>query len=176
MQAVARPAATILQSNRLLHSHMGQRSMRAPAFAVQAPSTEQGAYAQQAYARQPATDQETYFGTGYQVYKGSSAVQFKPICPSFTPHSGSANGYVLDRKGVMFLELATGSNRQYDWQNRVSFALSATEMSSLFLVNGALTADGGKGIQLYHDPNMGSNEQGQVSTCMLACKLWNAPS
>lgn len=129
----------------------------------------------------PLFEVDTWLGTGFDVYKGRSAVQFKPIVASFKE---SAPGtYVLDRKGVLLLECANSvGNRQYDWQTKVSFALSVTEMAELFLVPDAIAA----GVSMFHDPNMNSNAQGQVrghtrasavlccSCCVLAPPAANA--
>jgi hypothetical protein len=98
------------------------------------------------------------FGAGYNVYKGKSSVQFKPIRTAFkTLESG---GRVLDRNGVLLLEFANSiGERQYDWQNKITFALSVTEMAQIFLMPGGLQ---GNGVQCYHDPNMKTGQQGQV--------------
>ena len=104
-----------------------------------------------------------------------AAVQFKPIPATLRQHESGA--HVLDRAGKLLLEFANSTGaRSYDWQGKITFALSVTEMASVFLVPGAL--GGAKGVQLLHDPNMQSDFQGQVLhrcacspplSCMSAC-------
>lgn len=43
------------------------------------------------------------FGAGYELYKGKSAIQFKPLSPIIGRKGGSL---VLERKGVLLLEAA----------------------------------------------------------------------
>ena len=86
-------------------------------------------------------------------------MQLRPIVPSYQQTAGNGAN-VLQRQGVLLLEVANASGtRQYDWANKIMFALSVTEMADLFLVPGALQ---GKGVSLFHDPNMLSGSQGQV--------------
>ena len=106
----------------------------------------------------PALGVETWLGTGYEIYKRGGALQLKPIVPKFQQ---SASGtHVLQRKGVLLLEMAAATGtRQYDWANKVAFALSVTEMADLFLVPGSLQ---GKGVNMLHDPGMQKGNQGEV--------------
>jgi Whirly transcription factor len=136
---------------------LGATRFQAGSFSSQAPAYAAPASSQSAHAEAPVFGAETWLGCGYEVYKSRAAVQFKPIVASF--QNNGPGTHLLDRKGVMLMEFANAAGaRTYDWQDKISFALSVTEMAELFLVDGTLQ----KGVSLYHDPNMQSSSQGQV--------------
>jgi Whirly transcription factor len=124
-------------------------------------STRSFAYAAPQQATTPSQNGSSVYGVVYEVYKGKSAVQFKPIKATLGP---SANGQTMvKKKGALLLELANAyGQRQYSWDQKVTFALSVTEMSQLFLT-GSILQNGR--VELMHDPSMRSGAQGQVSSC-----------
>eukprot|EP00892_Ulva_mutabilis_P009952 jgi/Ulvmu1/7329/UM035_0118.1 len=102
------------------------------------------------------------YNVQYDVYKGRSAIQFKPIMPTFgRAQDGNTE---LKRRGCMLLELANSDGkRSYAWGEKITFAMSVTEMSQTFLSNVVLS---GQGVDLFHDPGMGSAQQGQIKKSM----------
>jgi Whirly transcription factor len=104
---------------------------------------------------------EPVFNIGYDVYKGSGALQARPIFPLLERSTTQSGREItkLQRKGVLLFEAASGSNRTYDWSSKIRLAIDVTEMSRIFLSN-ELTKD--RAIQIVHDPNMQSANQGQV--------------
>lgn len=90
----------------------------------------------------------------YTVYKQKSALAVKPIPPTFK----TSDGYkTVAREGSIFFEMAPAvGNRQYDWNSKVTFSLNPTECGVL------LAADKNEQLLFTHDPNMGSQDAGQV--------------
>lgn len=90
----------------------------------------------------------------YSIYKQKSALAVKPIPPTFK----TAGGYkTVAREGALYFEMAPAvGNRQYDWNAKVTFSLSPTECGTL------LAADKNEQLLFTHDPNMGSQDAGQV--------------
>jgi hypothetical protein len=90
------------------------------------------------------------------VYKGKAAAQFRCIAPTVKV----AGAVEITKKGCMIVDVALAAgSRTYDWANKISFALSVTELSQLFLANTLLS---GGNVNLFHDPNMMKQTQGQV--------------
>ncbi|EFJ52446.1 hypothetical protein VOLCADRAFT_86539 [Volvox carteri f. nagariensis] len=96
----------------------------------------------------------------FHIYKTRAAMAVRLLPPSFT----TENGYkTLERDGVMLLEFANanpgqpsgtapaagGINRTYNWSNKISFALSPSELGTM-LAGDAIASD--KGLVMYHDP------------------------
>lgn len=107
--------------------------------------------------RQPQVPGPVY-GVQYDVYKGKAAVQFKPI--KATVEASQSGSLEVKRKGVLLMEFANATGqRQYDWGNKIYFALSVTEMSQVFLTN---TIYSNTTVELFHDPSMRGEAQGQV--------------
>lgn len=151
------------------------RATQPPLGTHQARTGNVRAYA--AMADAPASGREQWLGTGFEVYKGKAAAQFKPIAATF--RENGPGSHVLERQGVLFLEFANSvGTRSYDWQNKITFALSVSEMASIFMVPGALST---KGVSCFHDPGMQTDTQGQVRTrpCLrhvcLAWRRWACP-
>ena len=94
----------------------------------------------------------------YVVYKGKAALSFKPIPPTFTQKGSSK---IVSRFGGMLLEFAPSVGlRQYDWTKKAAFLLEPTECGAIIgfdMYTKTSTVD------LFHDPNMGNNNAGQVS-------------
>lgn len=114
----------------------------------------------------PAKPRATVYNVQYDIYKGRSAIQFKPIMPTYRK---AADGNLeLSRRGCLLLELANSNGkRSYSWSEKITFAMSITELSQLFLTSAVLS---GQVVDLFHDPGMGSSTQGQVlSPCPAVC-------
>lgn len=104
--------------------------------------------------------------TQYSIYKGKAAVTFKTIQPTFRQNvSGPYINYTVDREGVVLMEFASvipssGPGQQlarnYDWTNKLAFALKPLELAQLTDVDNL--PDVSKGIDIYHDPNKGNND------------------
>lgn len=84
----------------------------------------------------------------YSIYKGKAALSVKPIPPT-VQHRGQAT--VLVKEGALLFEIApAGANpREYDWSKKQFFALTLAEMGDLIVM------DKLKGIEFFHDPNLG---------------------
>ncbi|KAK9820828.1 hypothetical protein WJX74_010313 [Apatococcus lobatus] len=99
--------------------------------------------------------------SAYQLYKGKAAASFKVIRPQW--QSLPDGSYTISRAGTLLVEVApaqqgTGTRpgeRRYEWDSKVTFALSASEL-------GEMIASQGRGIQpIFHDPGMNTGAQGQ---------------
>lgn len=107
----------------------------------------------------PTWSSESKAGSGgafsdYSVYKQKAAFSLKVIPPTFKT-SGSYKR--MSREGVLLFELAPAvGNRQYDWNAKLTFSLNPTECG------GFLVADKNEQLLFTHDPNMGSEDAGQV--------------
>lgn len=87
---------------------------------------------------------------GYNVYKGKAALSVKPIPAKFTT---SPQGYrSVEREGSLFVEIAPVGSvpREYDWSQKITFALNATECGELLV-----TQDFSKALEFVHDPGAG---------------------
>ena len=93
----------------------------------------------------------------YGVYKTKGAMKVKAVRATF---ERDANGRrVMKRAGGVLLELANATApRQYDWGNKGSFMLSATEAAELVdrMASHAPCA-------FFHDPGAGSANRGAVN-------------
>ena len=95
----------------------------------------------------------------FSVYKGTSgkfgALQFKLL-----PSTGE-----IDNVGVVFVEAcsSTGPN-QYDWANKIIFALSPVDTGKM--LHFMVTAEANGSLSLVHDPNMKGENQGKVVKTM----------
>jgi hypothetical protein len=100
----------------------------------------------------------------YNIYKGKGAVCVKPILPTFSAVVTNTNTNppskfrTVTREGTILFEFAPpGSQmREYDWTKKSTFALDATECG------GILVMDNTVGKDFFHDPNLGSNDKGNV--------------
>eukprot|EP01039_Chlorochromonas_danica_P006534 gene6532-7207_t len=93
---------------------------------------------------------------GYCVYKGKAALSVKPIPAKFAT---SPQGFrSVDREGSLFLEIApVGSTpREYDWSQKITFALNATECGDLLVAQ-----DFSKFLEFIHDPGAGGAVAGK---------------
>jgi len=123
----------------------------------------------------------------YKVFKGMGgghgAVNFSLSAPhfyrgtekNFTGYDGENKQAIYDgkdgwklRDGCVFVEMApTIGKNVYDWDNKITFALSVNDMSQLLL--GLRTGDE---VKLMHDPGAGTDNKGQVSKYM----TFNSPN
>ncbi|KAG2500995.1 hypothetical protein HYH03_000817 [Edaphochlamys debaryana] len=110
-----------------------------------------------AQAPAPAASGTPRFVPNWSIYKTKSAMAVRLIPPTFVASPNGSYQFV-DRDGTMLLEFANanssgpvspGANRTYNWGNKVTFALSATELGNI------LASDLGaskEGLTLFHDP------------------------
>lgn len=82
----------------------------------------------------------------------------KLIRPTWV-RSGSGNGISIQRDGTLLLEFATAkAEREYDWDRKETFALSAVECAEI------LEAAEAKGeVSFFHDPHKMGRQEGQVT-------------
>ncbi len=101
----------------------------------------------------------------YKIYKGKNAkfgaIQFalKPFSPgSYSPaETGGKDG--SPDEGCVFVDIANATAADvYDWANKMVIALSVTDLGKILF---ALRT--GSEAKIFHDPKMGSEQQGQVS-------------
>jgi len=126
-------------------------------------STTPRAYQDDATGVTPAANSKAY--AKFSVYKGKAAMQMSLIGPTWrTTASGSV---YIEREGVIFMEFASVAGggaggqgfgeRLYDWSSKVVFALKPTEAG--YLLDKDLTM---KGFELFHDPDKGRENEGQM--------------
>jgi hypothetical protein len=103
-----------------------------------------------------AAGSDTRTFTSYVVYKGKGAMGLKVIPPTFS--SSGVKARSVSRTGAILLEFAPvgASPREYDWTKKATFSLSPTECGEI------LAMDIAKGVDFFHDPNMGESEAGKV--------------
>ena len=95
--------------------------------------------------------------TKFNVYKGGAALSMLPISP--TLNRLASGDYAVERNGVMLLEFANSTGeRSYNWAQKKTFALSATEMGELIAQPGL-----GQQVQFYHEP-LGGQQGGGGKT------------
>ncbi|KAL3152070.1 hypothetical protein ABBQ32_001178 [Trebouxia sp. C0010 RCD-2024] len=115
----------------------------------------------QAYPEPAAVPRSNRVYTNYAVYKGSAALNFKVIKPSWEYRADGA--LALKDAGVALLEFAPAQQgsgtapgeRRYDWENKSNIALSSAELGDLIDI-----ISGGPGKMIYHDPNKGRAGEG----------------
>ncbi|GAB4819044.1 hypothetical protein N2152v2_006090 [Parachlorella kessleri] len=96
--------------------------------------------------------------TDFTVYKGKGAVSLKVIKPTWVK-SGTGSSISVGREGTVLLEFANSQGeKNYDWENKGTFALSALECAEVLEA-----LESGRDRSFYHDPSKGSNDEGQVS-------------
>ncbi|GBF95771.1 hypothetical protein Rsub_08207 [Raphidocelis subcapitata] len=143
-------------------------AVRPAAPAPQRPSAPQRHYAD--YASTRAVAEGTYDAAAIEsaapsrvfvdwtVYKTKGAMTVKFIKPTWTPANGQGGGFVVDRQGKLLLEFAASTGeRSYGWDQKVSMAMSATELGQIF-------SDPSQEHSFFHDPNMmDASAKGTVS-------------
>ncbi len=101
---------------------------------------------------------------GYNVYKGKAALQFSPVKAQFAPFTDRQGQAALrlERKGSILCQFAPAAGeRQYDWEKKQTFALSADELGSLLAMDAFKDE-----VSFFHDPNMGGQGQGLVQKAL----------
>lgn len=89
-------------------------------------------------------------------YKKSAALRIGMIPPKIE----MKGEYENTNPGTVLIEIAQSSgDRSYDWENKIIFALNDGETGEVF----AEYIDKGEKIQAYHDPNKGTNKEGETS-------------
>jgi len=71
------------------------------------------------------TQNKTYPGS-YSIYKKSAAAQFT-LMPPKTDENGR-----ISKNGAVLLEVATGSDRKYDWSEKISLAIGMQDLCLWF--------------------------------------------
>ena len=93
----------------------------------------------------------------YGVYKTKGALKVKCVKAQFERDAGGRS--VLKRAGGILFELANATApRQYDWGNKSSFMLSATEAAEL-----ADRMAANSGCSFFHDPGAGTSARGATN-------------
>jgi hypothetical protein len=93
----------------------------------------------------------------YGVYKTKGALKLKAVRATF--ESDASGRRIMKRAGGVLLELANATApRQYDWGNKGSFMLSATEAAEL-----ADRMASNAPCSFFHDPGAGGANRGNVS-------------
>ena len=94
----------------------------------------------------------------YTVYKGKGAMSLKVIKPTWE-RVPTGSGIKISRDGVLLLEFALSrGDRDYDWENKENFALSALECAEILESVEANTEK-----SFFHDPNKFSAGEGSVT-------------
>jgi hypothetical protein len=71
--------------------------------------------------------------TSYNIYKGKAAMAVKPIPPTLSIIKEGSR--TVSRPGAMLFELAPAiGSREYDWRNKITFALGVTGVQILFII------------------------------------------
>ncbi|MHA1290606.1 MAG: hypothetical protein ACTSPB_24745 [Candidatus Thorarchaeota archaeon] len=91
----------------------------------------------------------------YTFYKGKAALRVT-IIPAKEVQNGQ---YTNTEPGMILLEIAPAKGKQsYDWDKKIVFSLNPAEVASI-----EVNRLSKKATSLFHDPNMKSDKQGQVT-------------
>lgn len=94
----------------------------------------------------------------YTVYKGRGAMSLKLIKPSWEK-TAAGSGLRVGRNGTLLLEFAASKGeREYDWESKEMFGLSAVECGEILE---AVSAN--REQSLFHDPGKMGSEEGVVT-------------
>jgi hypothetical protein len=97
--------------------------------------------------------------TDYTVYKGKGAMSVKIIKPRWERVPSGSVGLRIARDGTVLLEFAQSrGERQYDWDNKGTIALSAVECGDLLVA-----VETGIEKTFFHDPNKMASGEGMVT-------------
>ena len=97
--------------------------------------------------------------TSYDVYKGKSALNVKPVRPTFSAASTDTS-LRLQKAGGLLVEMAPASGqRTYDWASKIMFLLNVTEMGDLLAFNADVAS---QALQFTHDPAMNTAQAGTI--------------
>lgn len=100
----------------------------------------------------------------HAVWKKSAAIQFSlKEGESLTLHGKGGNAYEGTSKGCVFVAVAAASaegERKYDWDKKITIALSEHEISQFML------GMKGKEVSFVHDQNMKKEGQGETIKTM----------
>jgi len=94
----------------------------------------------------------------YPIYKGKAALRFtlKPGEALPITSGDGQSSYLATKPGDMFIQLAKAlGEKKYDWANKVTLGLNVTEVAKV------IRAMQGYGGEFFHDPNLGSPQQGK---------------
>ncbi|KAL6779537.1 hypothetical protein ACKKBG_A12675 [Auxenochlorella protothecoides x Auxenochlorella symbiontica] len=95
--------------------------------------------------------------TNYTVYKSKAAFSVKVIKPTWG-RTGTGSGITVTRDGTLLFEFANArGERDYDWEKKENFALSAVECAGILE-----SVEAGKEASFFHDPNKMSANEGQI--------------
>jgi hypothetical protein len=93
----------------------------------------------------------------YAIYKKQGAIQFDLGEPRITEDKW--------REGVVFINIASATGeRQYDWNSKIVFALSVDDVGKL--LHFFITAGENDSLNLVHDPNKNSTDEGKIVKSM----------
>eukprot|EP01024_Parvocaulis_polyphysoides_P010863 TRINITY_DN13819_c3_g1_i1.p1 TRINITY_DN13819_c3_g1~~TRINITY_DN13819_c3_g1_i1.p1 ORF type:complete len:284 (+),score=25.36 TRINITY_DN13819_c3_g1_i1:78-854(+) len=95
--------------------------------------------------------------TQFSIYKGKSAMQVSLIPPTWAMYENGAK--MVSKEGVLLLQFAKSTGpRQYDWNSKVMFAMSALEIGQI--IDAPKDNDA---YSFFHDPNMNNSSKGSVT-------------
>lgn len=153
-------AGSLRSAHAAVPSALGRRS--APLTAPQLRGLAVNAYKPETQMQDPAAGRKF---ADFTVYKGKGAMCLKVIKPTWEVSSNGMQS--ISRAGVILLEFAAGGggqggqagygSRSYDWSAKQSLALNAAELGNI------LASQPNADVQIYHDPNKGTAQEGQTS-------------
>jgi len=92
---------------------------------------------------------------GHSIYKGKAVLTVEPRAPEFVTLESGA--FKIGREGNVFLQFAPAAGtRQYDWDRKQIFSLSATEIGTLISLGPT------ESCEFFHDPFIGRSDEGKV--------------
>ncbi|GLJ31124.1 hypothetical protein SUGI_0623250 [Cryptomeria japonica] len=109
--------------------------------------------ARSSLVNQPGQDGKVY--VSHAFFKGKAGLILQPKAPEFS--ALDTGGIKLSKAGVVFIVFVPAiGTRQYDWSKKQVFALSVVELGTL------LSLDSNESCEFFHDPSMGTSEEGKV--------------
>lgn len=92
---------------------------------------------------------------GHSIYKGKAVLTVEPRAPEFVTLESGA--FKIGREGNVFLQFAPAAGtRQYDWDRKQIFSLSAVEIGTLISLGPT------ESCEFFHDPFIGRSDEGKV--------------
>lgn len=98
----------------------------------------------------------------WAIYKKTAALQVSLIRPTISDEKYRN----VIRPGAIFLEMANGiqgKDKEYDWSNKVNFAISANDLSIVYkAVQDSKRNQGKLDLKILHDPGAGGSDKGKL--------------
>ena len=92
-----------------------------------------------------------------------SAVQIDFVAPKFNVVvKGDKKMHFIEKHGWIMIQMAMGDNKEYDWSEKLTFALSLADLPHIYKSFIDYRSKKGFNLSLVHDPNAGTDQKGKL--------------